>query len=121
MDGRWSSFPGTNDRPHGDVVLPRQQPSHRQFSPSCRVSTAGRRRSTDGAAPAPANINLSATLRPTDHLEQANGARRWLDVDVPTGNKAGFTASASASRDYTFTSHGPTAIGQYVQTPDSTG
>jgi hypothetical protein len=67
------------------------------------------------------SINLSATLRPTDHLElRVNGSRRWLDV-AGTGGGAKddrlFTAEVARLRaTYTFTSRMfVRAIGQQVR------
>jgi hypothetical protein len=67
-----------------------------------------------------ANVNLRATLRPTNHLELAfNESRRWLNVDAPSGGRARlFTASVDRLRaTYTFTSRAfLRVIGQYVAT-----
>src|SRR6185295_917739 len=67
-----------------------------------------------------ANINLSATIRPTNHLElRFNDSRRWLSVDTPSRSRARlFTASVDRLRaQYTFTSRVfLRAIAQYVST-----
>ena len=132
MDGRWSSFLRVwyaFDRVRsGEVTLPRQQLLYIvQASPSRVVN----RISLDGFVGQEidfensrvgrgANVNLSATLRPTDHLELGfNEARRWLNVDAPDGGRARlFTASVDRLRaTYTFTSRAfLRVIGQYVAT-----
>ena len=67
-----------------------------------------------------ADVRLSGTLRPTDHIElRLNTSRRWLDVDPPDqpGGRL-FTAQVERVRaTYTFTSRVfLRLIGQYVDT-----
>ncbi|MCL4818232.1 MAG: carbohydrate binding family 9 domain-containing protein [Vicinamibacteria bacterium] len=66
------------------------------------------------------NVNLSASIRPTAHLELAlTERRRWLDVDDPVrGSGRLFTARVDRLRaTYTFTSRMfLRLIGQYVET-----
>ena len=132
MDGKWSSFLRfwyAVDRVRAkDVVLPRQQLLYVvQFSPSLKVNDVGvdgfigQEIDFDNARTGRgANVNLRATLRPTDHLElRFNEARRFLDVDAPAGGRARlFTASVDRLRaTYTFTARAfLRVIGQYVAT-----
>ena len=132
MDGRWSSFLRfwyAFDRVRaGEVTLPRQQLLYVvNASPSRLLNQisldgfVGQEIDFEGARVGRgANVNLSATLRPTDHLELAfNEARRWLNVDAPSGGRARlFTASVDRLRaTYTFTSRAfLRVIGQYVAT-----
>jgi uncharacterized protein DUF5916 len=132
MDGKWSSFFRfwyAFDRVRaGDATLPRQQLLYiAQLSPSLVFNqigidgNVGEQIDFDGARTGfGASINLNATFRPTNHLElRFNEARRWLNVDLPTGGRARlFSASVDRLRaTYTFT---PRAflrvIGQYVTT-----
>ncbi|MCM2258797.1 MAG: DUF5916 domain-containing protein, partial [Vicinamibacteria bacterium] len=66
------------------------------------------------------NVNLSASIRPTNHLELTlTERRRWLDVDDPErGRGRLFTARVDRVRaTYTFTSRMfLRLIGQYVET-----
>lgn len=66
------------------------------------------------------NLNLSVTVRPTDHLElQGIGNRRWLDVTGEGDGKGRlFTAQIARLRAvYTFSARAfLRVIGQYVQT-----
>ena len=67
-----------------------------------------------------ATVNLSSTLRPTDHLEvQLNTSRRWLDVTTDEG-LSGRLFSADVARlkaTYTFNSQAwLRLIGQWVDT-----
>ncbi|HVD77005.1 MAG TPA: DUF5916 domain-containing protein, partial [Vicinamibacteria bacterium] len=132
MDGRWSSFFRfwyAFDRVRaGDVVLPRQQLLYVvQMSPSLKVNSigvdgfVGQEIDFDGARTGTgANINLNATIRPTNHLElRFNDSRRWLNVGTPSGSRARlFTASVDRLRaQYTFTARVfLRVIGQYVST-----
>jgi hypothetical protein len=132
MDGKWSSFLRfwyAFDRVRaGEVTLPRQQLLYIiQASPSGVVNQVGldgfvgQEIDFEGARVGTgANVNLRATLRPTNHLELAfNESRRWLNVDAPTGGKARlFTAKVDRLRaTYTFTSSTfLRVIGQYVAT-----
>jgi hypothetical protein len=112
----------------GEITLPRQRLNYFvRFSPSRRVNQVnldgfvgqevdfeGARTGTGG------HVNLSVTLRPTDHLELTfNESRRWLNVDSPgAGRGRLFTAGVDRLRaTYTFTSRVfLRAIGQYVST-----
>jgi hypothetical protein len=132
MDGKWSSFLRfwyAFDRVRaGGVTLPRQQLLYIiQASPSRAVNQVGidgfvgQEIDFEGARVGRgANVNLRATLRPTDHLELAfNESRRWLNVDAPGGSRPRlFTASVDRLRaTYTFTSRAfLRVIGQYVAT-----
>lgn len=132
MDGRFNSFfrfYGAFDRVRsGSQTFPRRQLVFTiQISPSRSISQI----SLDGwigeevdfANSRPgsgANINLTATIRPTDHLElRANASRRWLNVDAgASGSGRLFTASVARLRaTYTFTARSfLRVIGQYVET-----
>ncbi len=132
MDGRWSSFLRVwyaFDRVRsGEVTLPRQQLLYIiQASPSRAVNQislngfVGQEIDFENSRVGMgANVNLSATFRPSDHLELGfNEARRWLNVDAPGGGRARlFTASVDRLRaTYTFTSRAfLRVIGQYVAT-----
>ncbi len=96
MDGRWSSFLRVwyaFDRVRsGEVTLPRQQLLYIiQASPSRAVNQislngfVGQEIDFENSRVGMgANVNLSATFRPSDHLELGfNEARRWLNVDAP--------------------------------------
>jgi len=132
MDGKWSSFLRfwyAVDRVRaGDVTLPRQQLLYIvNLSPSLRLNQIslegfiGQEIDFDDARTGSgANVSLSATFRPTNHLElRFNEARRWLNVDTASGRRSRlFTAGVDRLRaTYTFT---PRAflrvIGQYVTT-----
>jgi hypothetical protein len=132
MDGRWSSFLRlwyAVDRVRaGDITLPRQQLLYIvNLSPSLRLNQIslegfiGQEIDFDDARTGSgANVSLSATFRPTNHLElRFNEARRWLNVDTASGGRSRlFTAGVDRLRaTYTFT---PRAflrvIGQYVTT-----
>jgi hypothetical protein len=132
MDGKWSSFLRlwyAFDRVRaGEIALPRQQLLYFvNLSPSLRLSQislegfVGQEIDFEGARTGSgANISLSATFRPTNHLElRFNEARRWLNVATPSRGRARlFTASVDRLRaTYTIT---PRAffrvIGQYVST-----
>lgn len=132
MDGRYASFLRlvySNERVRtSGVVLPRQRLQYvLQFTPSRSVSSVSvtgfvgeeidfaNARTGRGA-----NVNLSGTVRPTNHLElRLNAARRWLDV-VPQPSAAQrerlFTAGVERVRaTYTFTPRAfLRAIAQYV-------
>ena len=132
MDGQRNSFLriwGAFDRVRsGSQTFPRRQLLYIvQISPSRAISQI----SLDGwigeeidfANSRPGsggNVNLSATVRPTDHLElRANASRRWLNVDAGTlGRGRLFTASVARLRaTYTFTARSfLRIIGQYVET-----
>ena len=130
MDGRWSSFLRlwyAVDRVRaGEITLPRQQLLYIvNLSPSLRLNQislegfVGQEIDFEGARTGTgANVSLSATFRPTNHLElRFNEARRWLNVETPMPGRL-FTAGVDRLRaTYTFT---PRAfvrlIGQYVTT-----
>jgi uncharacterized protein DUF5916 len=132
MDGKWSSFLRfwyAFDRVRaGEITLPRQRLNYFvRFSPSRRVNQVnldgfvGQEVDFDGARTGTgAHVNLSVTLRPTDHLELSfNESRRWLSVDSPgAGRGRLFTAGVDRLRaTYTFTARAfLRAIGQYVST-----
>jgi hypothetical protein len=132
MDGRWSSFwrfwyVGSRVRA-GETTLPRQRLLYvMQVTPTRWLSGVGidgfvgeevdfaNARTGHGA-----DVNLRATLRPTDHLELGlRASRRWLNVDPP-GPPRGrlFTADVQRLRaTYTFTSRVfIRAIAQHVTT-----
>ena len=132
MDARWNSFVRlryTNERVRaGDKVLPRQQFVYTlNVSPSQKVSQIdldgfvgqevdfANARTGHGA-----NVNVRATLRPTNHLELAlNTSRRWLNVEDGSGRGGRlFTARVDRLRaTYNFTSRlFVRAIGQHVST-----
>jgi hypothetical protein len=132
VDGRWNSFfriRYADDRVRaGSAVLPRKQLVYIvRVSPSQKLAFVGldgfvgqdvdidNARTGSGA-----NVALSATLRPTNHLELSlNSSRRWLNVDDVTGRSGRlFTARVDRLRaTYTFSSRiFLRAIGQYVQT-----
>lgn len=132
MDGRWNSFARFRyalDRVRAaDEVLPRQRLHYElQASPSRlfsqlsllgfvgeEVDFANVRVGTG------ASVSLSATVRPTDHLElRFNDDRRWLNVSRPEGGKGRlFTARVDRLRaTYTFTARCFfRLVGQYVET-----
>ena len=83
--------------------------------------TVGQDADFDNARPGwGANVNLSFSLRPTNHLElRALGARRWLNVDTGSGSRMRlFTATVERIRaTYTVSSRlFLRAIAQYEQT-----
>ncbi len=138
MDGRWNSFMRfwvNFDRIRsGRETFPRRQFLYVvQVSPSrtiAQLSLNGRIGEevdfTNSRLGTGGNINGSATLRPTDHLElRLNASRRWLDVDAGAAAGSGrlFTATVARLRAvYTFTARSfLRAIGQYVKTERDPG
>lgn len=132
MDGRWSSFMRYRvawDRVRsGDRTFPRRQFIYTfQVSPSRSISLIaldgflGEQVDFTNSRPGRGgNVNLTLTLRPTDHLElRFNGSRRWLNVDAGSLDSGRlFTASVARLRaTYTFTARSFfRAIAQYVRT-----
>ena len=133
MDGLWSSFMRYRvafDRVRsGDRTFPRRQFVYTvQISPSRvfaylsldgflgeQVDFANTRLGTGG------NVTLSATVRPTDHLElRWDGGRRWLNVERSEGaaRERLFTATVARVRaTYTFNARSFfRGIVQYVHT-----
>jgi hypothetical protein len=132
MDGRWSSHARlryfADHVRAGAKLLPRQQlvydvqanPS-RIFSGFELQGWVGQEVDFDNVRTGRgANVNLSFTLRPTDHLDlRFTGARRWLNVDAPSGGRARlFTAQVERLRaTYTISSRMfLRAIAQWVET-----
>jgi hypothetical protein len=115
-------------RTRGGVPIGRRQFGYAlQFSPSrffvqvAANGTLGQDIDFDNSRPGRGpTINLSATLRPTNHLEVALiENQQWLDVNDQFGQpRRLFTARVSRARGtYTFTSRlFVRAIGQYVST-----
>jgi hypothetical protein len=132
MDGRWNLFTRLRysaDRVRsGDQTFPRQRfIYYTQFSPSRAISQIeieGRLGSEvdfdNSRRGFGSSITLTATIRPTDHLElQFNGGRRTLDVDTSDGHRERlFTAQVARLRlVYTFTARTfVRLITQYVAT-----
>jgi len=132
-DGRWSSFTRIRyafDRIRsGNTTFPRQQLVYLvQFSPSRSISqitlkgTVGQQIDFDNSRPGHgADINLQATIRPTDHLTLGLvAARSWINVDPHDGggSRRLFTADIGRLKaTYTFTARAfVRLIGQYVAT-----
>ena len=132
MNGRFNSFANlrlAHERVRsGERVLPKRQIiGVAQFSPSRSIAqinlaaVLGEEIDFDNSRVGTgANLSLGAALRLGDHLElQLDGARRWLDVDAPGGEKARlFTARIDRLRaTYTFTPRAfVRAILQHVET-----
>lgn len=133
MDGRWNSFVrlryAVDKVRSGNRNLARRQLLYTiQFSPSGAISqisiagSAGEQVDfANSRVGTGADVSLSATVRPTDHLELiANGALRWLDVSPEPGAERQrlFTAEiARLKATYTFTARAfLRAIAQYVRT-----
>ena len=136
LDGRWSSFLRFN------VEFDRERSGERVFdteklfytvrlSPSRRFSlvelTGNWGDQVDFANHRPADggtVRLTATVRPTDHLElTANADRRQLDVDEALARGRLFTADVGRLRaQYTFTARSYLRlIGQWVETERDPG
>src|SRR6185369_1316480 len=130
MDGRWSSFQRYRvafDRVRsGTKTFPRRQFIYTfQVSPNRSISLisldgflgeqvdfANSRLGTGGT------VNLTGSIRPTDHLElRLNGSRQWLNVDTPPAKGRLYTASVARLRaTYTLSARAfARAIGQYVE------
>ena len=131
LDGRWSSFVRLNvgfDRERtGDRVIDTEKLFYTaNLSPSRRFSLVevsgdwGDQVDFDNHRPADGGtIRLTATVRPTDHLElTANADRRRLDVDEGGARGRLFTAEVARLRaQYTFTARSYLRlIGQWVDT-----
>ncbi len=132
MDGRWNSFLrlryGFSRVRAGEVTLPRQRLYYNMNASPTRwligLSLQGyvgqevdfaNARTGRGAS-----VQISATVRPTNHLElRVDTSRRWLNVD-PSDRPAGrlFTAEVERLRaSYNFTARAfLRVIGQYVET-----
>ena len=132
MDGRFNSFMrfryGFSRVRAGEVIVPRQRLYYnlnasptRWLNDVALEGFVGEDADFDNARPGTgADVRLSGTLRPTDHIElRLNTSRRWLDVDPPDqpGGRL-FTAQVERVRaTYTFTSRVfLRLIGQYVDT-----
>ena len=138
MDGRWSSFMRYRvafDRVRsGSRTFPRRQFIYTiQLTPSRsialvvldgffgeQVDFANSRLGTGGT------VNLTSSIRPTDHLElRLNASRQWLNVDAPAtaGKERLFTADVARLRaTYTFTARAfARVIAQYVHTDRDPG
>ncbi|HYT32260.1 MAG TPA: DUF5916 domain-containing protein, partial [Thermoanaerobaculia bacterium] len=133
MDGLWNSFTRIRwafDRVRsGSTTFPRSQlVYYTQFSPNRWISqiilqgTAGHQIDFDNSrAGTGADINLQATIRPTDHLALGLvGARSFVNVDIRDGrgSRRLFTADiARLKAVYTLTSRAfVRLIGQYITT-----
>ncbi len=131
MEGKWNSYAEVDyffDRVRaGERLFDRQQLSwYVEMSPSGSVTDvsfegwAGEEVDFDNVrAGEGASIGVSATLRPTNHLElRLNGSRRWLDLaEGPHTGERLFTAEVARLRaTYTFTSRAfLRLIGQQVR------
>lgn len=131
LDGRWNSFLRFNvevDREtSGDRVFDTEKLFYTvRLSPTRRFSLVelsgnwgdqvdfANHRAADGGT-----VRLTATVRPTDHLElTANADRRQLDVDQAAARGRLFTADVGRLRaQYTFTARAYLRlIGQWVDT-----
>jgi hypothetical protein len=133
FDGMWNSnarFRYADDKVRsGGEVFPRKQLVYSfQVSPSYFLSgivlsgTAGEQVDFDNHRPGTgADVNIQATLRPTNHLKlDFVGARSWVDVDPGDGggSRRLFTADIGRIKaTYTFTARAfLRLIGQLVQT-----
>ena len=133
FDGMWSSFTRlryADDRVRsGTTTFPRRQLVYQvQISPSRTISriilqgTAGEQIDFDNSRPGTgADVNLEATIRPTDHLKlDLVAARSWVDVDPHDGggSRRLFTADVGRFKaTYTFTARAfLRLIGQLVET-----
>jgi hypothetical protein len=133
MDGIWNSFTRIRwafDRVRsGPTTFPRSQlVYYTQFSPNRWISqiilqgTAGQQIDFDNSrAGTGADINLQATIRPTDHLALSPvAARSFVNVDLRDGrgSRRLFTADiARLKAVYTLTSRAfVRLIGQYITT-----
>jgi hypothetical protein len=132
MDGRFNSFMrfryGFSRVRAGEVIVPRQRLYYNlNASPTRWLNDVslqgyvGEDADFDNARPGTgADVRLSGTVRPTDHIElRLDTSRRWLDVDPPDqpGGRL-FTAQVERVRaTYTFTSRiFLRLIAQYVDT-----
>ena len=96
MDGRFNSFMrfryGFSRVRAGEVIVPRQRLYYnlnasptRWLNDVALEGFVGQDADFDNARPGTgADVRLSGTLRPTNHIElRLNTSRRWLDVDPP--------------------------------------
>jgi hypothetical protein len=134
LDARWNTFlrvrwsfdraragEGTQTLPRSRLFYTLQTSPSRFLSQITLDGTAGRDIDFANARPGTGvNATLSATLRPSDHLElRINEGRRWLNVDAPDGSRARlFTARVDRVRaTYTLNRRAfVRAIAQYVST-----
>jgi hypothetical protein len=133
MDGMWNSFTrlryAYDHVRAGNTVFPRRQLVYQfQVSPPLSVmqfvvqGTAGEQVDFDNSRPGTgADVNLQATLRPTDHLKLDVVANRsWVNVDPGDGggSRRLFTADVGRIKVvYTFTARTfVRLIGQIVET-----
>jgi hypothetical protein len=132
MDGRWNSFLrlryGFSRVRAGEITLPRQRlyyntnasPTRWLIGLSLQGFVGQEVDFANARTGRGADVQLSATLRPTNHLElRVNTSRRWLNVD-PSDRAAGrlFTAQVERVRaTYNFSARSfLRLIGQYVDT-----
>ncbi len=133
MDGMWNSFTRLRyayDRIRsGTTAFPRRQLVYQfQISPSRTISqlviqgTVGEQIDFDNSRPGRgADVNVRATVRPTDHLKlDLVAARSWVDVDPHDGggSRRLFTADIGRLKaTYTFSARAfLRLIGQLVET-----
>jgi uncharacterized protein DUF5916 len=132
LDGRWNSHARlrylVDDVRAGSVLVPRHRLEYDVITTPARFlsgvelqGTVGQDADFDNARPGwGANVNLSFSLRPTNHLElRVLGARHWLNVDATSGSRVRlFTATVERLRaTYTVSSRlFLRAIAQYEQT-----
>ncbi|HEX5856289.1 MAG TPA: DUF5916 domain-containing protein, partial [Thermoanaerobaculia bacterium] len=133
MDGLWNSFTRVRyayDRVRsGNTTFPRRQLVYQfQVSPPVLITqfviqgTVGEQVDFDNARPGSgADVNMQATIRPTDHLKlDLVAARSWVNVDPRDGggSRRLFTADVGRVKaTYTFTSRAfLRLIGQLVET-----
>jgi hypothetical protein len=132
MDGRWNSFLrlryGFSRVRAGEITLPRQRlyfntnasPTRWLIGLSLQGFVGQEVDFANARTGRGADVQLSTTLRPTNHLElRVNTSRRWLNVD-PSDRAAGrlFTAQVERVRaTYNFSARSfLRLIGQYVDT-----
>jgi hypothetical protein len=133
MDGMWNSFTRLRyayDRVRsGNTTFPRRQLVYQfQVSPPLSVTqfviqgTVGEQVDFDNSRPGTgADVNLQATIRPTDHLKlDLVAARSWVNIDPHDGggSRRLFTADVGRVKaTYTFTACAfLRLIGQLVET-----
>jgi hypothetical protein len=132
FDGRWSSRGRlrylSDDVRAGNTLVPRRRLEYDVVTTPARFLSGlelqgfvGQDADFDNARPGwGANVNLSFSFRPTNHLElRVLGARRWLNVDPGDGSRMRlFTATVERIRaTYTVSSRlFLRAIAQYEQT-----
>jgi hypothetical protein len=133
MDGMWNSFTrlryAYDQVRSGNTTFPRRQLVYQfQVSPPLSVTqfviqgTVGEQIDFDNSRPGSgADVNLQATIRPTDHLKlDLVAARSWVNVDPHDGggSRRLFTADVGrVNATYTFTARAfLRLIGQLVET-----